>query len=291
MKKIVIASGKGGVGKSMLASTLAVFFAQEDQKIVACDCDVDAPNLAIWLGETAGWQTTQKISTIEKPTIDPQKCLGCGLCVQNCQFGALKIADQRAQLDYFLCEGCGVCELVCPQQAIRLVPVENAEIRQLQTRYGFPLVGGQLFPGESASGKVVSEIKNQALALAKENGSQLTLIDAPPGTGCPVIAAVQDCQLAILVTEPTPSGVADLKRVLQTIDYFQIPYQVVINKWDLSPQFTQKIEKEFAQKILGKISYNQAIFQAIAQLQPIAETNLSAKDEIKQIYLKLREEI
>ena len=141
--KIAVASGKGGVGKSMLASSLAILFAK-DRQVVAVDCDVDAPNLHLWLGENEGWDQTEKISTNEKAIIDHKKCNLCGKCVDICAFGALSTNDQpfdSASLDYardrqgrltvnnFFCEGCGACEAICPQKAIRLVPIENAEIR------------------------------------------------------------------------------------------------------------------------------------------------------------------
>ncbi|MCD6400260.1 4Fe-4S binding protein [candidate division WOR-3 bacterium] len=156
--KIAVSSGKGGVGKSMLASSLAILFSKNHQT-VAVDCDVDAPNLAIWLNEDKDWYKIKEISTSEKPVIDYKKCIGCGICVKNCQFGALKLKRERPVIDKFICEGCGVCEILCPQKAIKLKPVKNGEIRIKKTRYGFPLVSSQLYPGETGSGKIVDEVK------------------------------------------------------------------------------------------------------------------------------------
>ena len=283
--KLVIVSGKGGVGKSMLTSALAMLFAKR-KKIVVVDADVDAPNLAIWLNQVSdeNIQLSKKISTSFKAVIDREKCNGCGKCVENCVFKALEIKNNRAKLNPFLCEGCGVCQIVCLQKAVELKPIENGQIRIIQTKYGFPLVVGQLFPGQSGSGKIVAEIKKQAQA----NGQyELMLIDSAPGTGCPVIASLQDANLVLLVTEPTPSGLTDLKRVLEVVKHFQIPFQLVINKWDINPQLSQRIEKEFATNFLGKISYDQAIFKAIANLQPILETNLKVKQEVKGIFKKI----
>ena len=283
--KLVIASGKGGVGKSMLTSALAMLFAKR-KKIVVVDADVDAPNLAIWLNQISDEdiQFSKRISTSFKAVIDQEKCNGCGKCVESCVFQALEIKNNRVKLNPFLCEGCGVCQIVCPQKAIDLKTIINGQIKIIRTKYGFSLVTGQLFPGETGSGKIVAEIKKQA----EVNGQyELMLIDSAPGTGCPVIASLQDAHLAILVTEPTPSGLTDLKRVLEVVKHFQIPYQVVINKWDINHSLTKKIEKEFADNFLGKISYDQAIFKAIANLQPILETKLKAKEEIKEIFSKL----
>lgn len=286
-QKIVIASGKGGVGKSMVASSLAIFLAKMGKKIVACDCDVDAPNLAIWLGGIASWDRQKKVSTIEKPIIDFNKCNGCGLCAGSCQFHALKIENQKAKLNTFLCEGCGVCKIVCPQQAIEMRKVHNAQINiKNQTKYGFPLVSAQLFPGESGSGKIVAETKKEAEKFEYDT----MIIDAAPGTGCPVNAAILDANFAVLLTEPTPSSFSDLDKIIAVINHFQTPYSVIINKWDINPTFSQRIEKIFAGKVLGKISYNQNIFKAISNFKPIMETNLKAKEEIKQIYKKFNEE-
>lgn len=283
--KLVIASGKGGVGKSMLTSALAMLFAKKG-KIIAVDADVDAPNLAIWLNQVSdeNIRFSKKISTSFKAVINENKCNGCGLCAEKCVFKAIEIKNGKARINPFLCEGCGVCQIVCPQKAIDLKQITNGQVKIIRTKYGFPLVTGQLFPGETGSGKIVAEIKKQA----EINGQyELMLIDSAPGTGCPVIASLQDAHLAVLATEPTPSGISDLKKVLEVVKHFQIPYRVVINKWDINPKLAKKIEEEFADNFLGKISYDQAIFKAIANLHPILETKLKAKKEIKEIFNKL----
>jgi len=282
-EKIVIASGKGGVGKSMLTSALAMLFTKT-KKIVAVDCDADAPNLAIWLGGVKKWDKILPVSTLAKPEIDYKKCNGCSLCVKNCRFDALKMVNGKPKLNPFLCEGCGACEVICPQKAIKLKPVQNGEIKIKKTKYGFPLVSGNLRPGEAGSGKVVSEIKREAEKF-KHN---LMIIDSAPGTGCPVIASLQGADFVILITEPTPSGFADLQRVLEVVNHFNILWGLVINKWDINPQLSSKMKKWTKKKFLGKISYDKEIFKAISNLTPIIETDLKAKDEIEKIFKKLR---
>ena len=280
--RLVIASGKGGVGKSMLTSVLATLFAK-NQKIVAVDCDADAPNLAIWLGGVKKWDKTIPVSTLAKPEFDFKKCNGCGLCAKNCRFSAIKMVKGKPKLNPFLCEGCGACEVICPKGAIKLKPVQNGEIKIKKTKHGFPLVSGQLYPGESGSGKVVTEIKKEAEKFAHE----VMIIDSAPGTGCPVIASLQGANFAILITEPTPSGFSDLKRVLEVVNHFKVPYRIVVNKWDINKNLSQKIEKWASRKFLGKISFDKEIFKAIANLKPILKTNLKAKREIKEIFNKL----
>jgi len=283
-KKIAVASGKGGVGKSMLSSALSMIFA-EDKNIVAVDCDVDAPNLAIWLNEIKEWNKIKKISVSEKPIIDNSKLdkKTSQKCADKCQFNALKVRNSKLKLNPFLCEGCGACEVFCPDSVIKMESVKSGEIKTKQTKYGFPLVSGQLYPGETGSGKIVTKIKKTAESF----NSKLMIIDSSPGTGCPVIASLQDVDFVALITEPTLSGISDLKRVLEVVNHFKIQYGVVVNKWDINNNLTKKIEEEYKRKMLGRISYDKNIFKSIANLTPIMETNLKAKKEIKRIFNNL----
>jgi MinD superfamily P-loop ATPase len=285
--QIVVASGKGGVGKSMLASGLAMLLAKK-YDLVAVDCDVDAPNLAIWLNAVNDKiLKSEKISTSQKPIVDLKRCNNCGLCVKNCEFAAMSMVNRRPELNSFLCEGCGVCQVVCPQNAISLKPVKNGKILVRETKYGFRLVSGQLFPGETGSGKVVSEVKKEALRYRNE----LMIIDSSPGTGCPVNAALQGADLTILVTEPTLSGWSDLKRVLPVVKYFKLPYRIVINKWDLNKQLSGRLKRWAGRDFVGQVSYDQEIFKAISQLKPVMETKLRARKEIREIFKELVKEI
>lgn len=282
--KLAVLSGKGGVGKSMVASSLAILFSK-DHEIAAVDCDVDAPNLAIWLNETGSWEKEIPVVTSAKPVIDYKKCDGCGICIKKCRFQALerKKNKLKPQLNPFLCEGCGVCEIVCPKGAVKLKPVQNGEIKIKKTKYGFPLIVGNLFPGETGSGKVITELKKEADGFKKE----LQVLDCSPGTGCPVIACLQDSNFVILVTEPTLSGFSDLKRVLELINYFHTPYKIIINKHDLNLQMSRRIEKWAGGNFLGKISYDQKIMKAVSNFTPVLETNLRAKKEIEKIFNNL----
>ena len=285
--KLVIASGKGGVGKSMLASSLAILFSRE-RKIVAVDCDVDAPNLAIWLGEPENWQEIKKISVSEKPIIDSSKLneKEARSCAKKCRFNALEVKEGKLKLNPFLCEGCGACEIFCPNKAIKMQPVKNGEIKIKKigwARYSFPLISGQLFPGETGSGKIVTEIKEEA----KKFDYELMIIDSAPGTGCPTIAALQDADFVVLVSEPTPSGFSDIKRVLKLVNHFNLPWGLVVNKWDINKSLSQKIKRWAGKKFLGKISYDKKIFEAVSRLCPIMKTDLKAKKEIEKIYKNL----
>jgi len=279
-KKIVVASGKGGVGKSMLASSLALLFCN-NKKIVAIDCDVDAPNLGLWLG-IMDFDESEKISTSMKATIDQVKCIKCGKCETICKFRAIK-KNKIFVVNPFLCEGCGACQLICPVNAIKFKSVKNGELRLKKTEYGFPLVSGQLYPGEAGSGKIVEQLRKKAEKFDYE----IMILDSAAGIGCPVIASVRGCDYVVLITEPTPSGFSDLKRILEVVNHFRINYGIVINKWDIYPKLSKKIEKWSGKKFLGKISYDKKVIDSIVNLKPVIFSDSKVVNEIKEIFKKL----
>jgi len=280
--KIVVASGKGGVGKSMLASTLAMLFSLK-RSIVAIDADVDAPNLSLWLGGIKKWDKIKRISVTEKAVAIKKKCPDCQKCIDICQFGALSLKNNQLKINPFLCEGCGACQEVCPPGTIKMRKVTNGEIMVKNNIFGFPLISAQLYPGQTSSGKIVDEIKKQA----QDFKSQVAIIDSPAGTSCPVISAINGADFAILITEPTPAGFTDLKRVLKIVDHFKIPWALVVNKWNMNIPQSRLIISWADTHFLGKISYDQKIFKAIANFRPILKTNLLVKREINQIFIKL----
>jgi len=283
--KIVVASGKGGVGKSMLTSALALLFSKE-RKIVACDCDVDAPNLGLWLGITE-YDIIEKISTSEKAFINRKKCINCEKCVKVCPYGAIEIKNGKIEINHLLCEGCGVCQMVCPKGAIEIKPVKNGEIRINTTKYNFPLISGKLYPGESGSGKIVEELKRRA----EEFDNEITIFDSAAGIGCPVIASVRGSDFAVLVTEPTPSAFFDLKRILEVVNYFKIPYGIVINKFDINQRISKKIERFAGEKLLGKISYDKKVVDCIVNLKPVITSDSKVVNEIVEIFERMKEKI
>ncbi len=276
--KIVIASGKGGVGKSMLASNIILLFSKE-RKVAACDCDVDAPNLGLWLGITE-YNFIEKISTSKKAFIDKKKCIRCGKCEKVCNFKAIEKKNNFFEVNPFLCEGCGACKLVCLANAIKIKNVKNGEIRVNNTKYDFPVISGKLYPGETGSGKIVEELKRRV----EKFNYEIAIFDAPAGIGCPVIASVRGSDFAILITEPTHSGLSDLKRILDIVNFFKIPYGIVINKWDINSKLSRKIEKSYKKKILGKISYDKKVIDCIVNLKPVIISDSKVVKEINKIF-------
>lgn len=266
MKQIAIISGKGGVGKSSVSASLAVLLAKKN-KIVAVDGDVDASNLPLLLGLKES-RKPEEIATNYKARVLPA-AKDCGKIVEACAFSAISwdAGKQMPKINAYLCEGCGTCKLICPKGII-LEKVVNAVIREGITNYGFPLVAGQLKMGQSGSGKVVAEVKRRA----EQKEAEIMLIDAAAGIGCPVIASVQGVDYVIAVTEPTPAALNDLKRGLKIVEHFDIPYGLVINKYDLNIEFSKKIEKMAGQQkmeILGKLPYDRKFVEAMVNLKPV----------------------
>ena len=266
MKAITILSGKGGVGKSSITASLAVLLSKKREIIVA-DCDVDTPNLGLVLG-VKKFRKEKNISTNYKAFVN-KKAKNCKNIIDSCTFSAISWDKEKKlpKINKFLCEGCGTCKLLCPK-GIKVKKVKNAKIGKARTKYNFSIVSGQLKMGESGSGKVVNEVKK----LGEKENKEIMLIDSAAGIGCPVIASVQGSDYIIAVTEPNPSALSDLKRVLKVVEHFKIPYGIVINKWNINKSFTKKIEK-FANKknisILGKLPYDKKFVQALVNLTPI----------------------
>ncbi len=274
MQRITILSGKGGTGKTSIAASLSVLLAR-NKKLIAIDCDTDAPNLGLILGiKNSDFRSWNNVQTNEKASLIEERCTGCKKCVNTCNFGAIEWDSKKNVpiFDKFLCEGCGACALMCPEKAIKLEKVNNGRIGVAISRYGFKLVSGQLEVGETGTGKIVTLIKNKAEEIAKREKVEIIIADSAAGIGCPVVASVQGSDYTIVVTEPTPSAMSDLKRAVSLVEYFKIPYGIIINKYDLNKSLTRKIEL-FAEKrkvpLLGKIRYNKKFVDAVVSLKPI----------------------
>ena len=251
IKEIVVISGKGGTGKTTVTSSLIPYF----QNVVIGDCDVDAPNLQILFNP----QNTIKedFFGMKKALLNKELCIQCGKCYELCKFDAVDNISK--------CESCGVCEYVCPVGAIKMVPNRAGEIFISDTKYG-KIVHVCLFPGEENSGKLVAEVRKRAKQTAKEEGKSFIILDGAPGVACNVISSLTGVRKAVIVTEPTLSGLHDLERVLSLIERFRITPYFVINKYDLSVEISQKIEdflKERNFSVSVKIPFDKRIVDAV----------------------------
>jgi MinD superfamily P-loop ATPase len=264
MKEIVVISGKGGTGKTCLT---ACFAALAETKVLA-DADVDAADLFILLDPKIQKREVFKSGAVA--VIDADKCVQCGECVDLCRFEAI---SEDFRVDPVDCEGCAVCARFCPTEAIEMQPCISGEWFISETRYG-PFVHAKLGIGEENSGKLVTIVRHHAKLIAEERGLDWIIVDGPPGIGCPVISAVTGADAALIVTEPTLSGMHDMKRVAELAAYFKIPAAVCINKWDLNPEISQRIADDCSKEqvaLVGRIPYDRVVSEALVQRKILLE--------------------
>lgn len=283
MKQLTVLSGKGGTGKTTLVASLAVLA----QQAVVVDCDVDAPDLHLLLQPKI--IKSQEFKGSKLATIDKEKCIKCGLCLEKCRFNAI---TESIEIDPLACDGCGVCAVICPQEAITLKERVAGQTFISKTKYG-AMTHALLSPGQSNSGKLVTFTRLLARILADTEKSPLIIIDGPPGIGCPVIASVTGIDAGLIVTEPTMSGIHDLKRAWGLLKYFSIPAFVCINKYDINEENTKKILdycRLYGLEFLGKIPFDPMAVEAMLQGKPVLEfaPESAIAKEIVKIWDKLR---
>lgn len=265
MHEILIISGKGGTGKTSLAAA----FAHLAERPVVCDLDVDAPDLHLLLAPKH--RQVHEFWSGSEARIIPEKCTACGDCAQRCQFEAIEETARGYRVDPLRCEGCSVCVHFCPAEAIAFDEKMCGEWYLSDTDLG-PMVHAQLGPAEENSGRLVTLLRQEAKKLAQESDYDLILSDGPPGIGCPVISSLAQVSLAVIVTEPTPSGRHDLERVADLCRHFKVPAGIVVNKWDLSPELTETIEAMARRRDLvcfGRVDFDPAFTDAMVQRQAI----------------------
>jgi MinD superfamily P-loop ATPase len=283
MKQITIISGKGGTGKTTVAGALAVL---AQGKVIA-DGDVDAPNLHLILAPSlVSEEEFSGASTVVK---DEELCTECGLCREHCRFNAV---TAELAIDPLRCEGCGVCAYVCPTGALRLVDDPTGYIHVADTRYG-PFVHARLRVGAEASGKLVHQVRVRAREIAERKGLGLVILDGSPGIGCPVIASLSGADLALVVTEPTLSAMADLERVVGVARHFGVEALVCINKYDLNLGNARRIERYCQEEGLGTVGtipFDEKVPQSIRQGVPVVEyPDSPAAQAIEAMWRSVRE--
>lgn len=220
---IAIASGKGGTGKTLVATNLALAAADRGEKVQLLDCDVEEPNCHIFL--TPHIESVTPVA-IPIPEVLMERCNGCGVCAEVCEYNAIAVFGKSVLIFPELCHSCGACSLFCPEKAI----FENVRtVGSVETGFsqGIRLIQGQLSVGEVRSPAVIRSVKN---AAQKEG---VILIDSPPGTSCPVIESVKDADMILLVTEPTPFGLNDLEIAVGMVRILEKPFAVIVNRCDV----------------------------------------------------------
>ena len=285
MKQIVIISGKGGTGKTVLT---AAFAALAKNKVMA-DCDVDAADLHLLLQPDI--KERHEFKSGYSAVIDKKICQECSECITACRFGAI---SRDFVIDPVSCEGCAFCSHICPADAIKMEESISGEWFISETRFG-PMVHAKLGIAEENSGKLVALVRKEAKDLAEKSDSDWVIIDGAPGIGCPVIASLSGIDCALVVTEPTLSGLHDALRVIEVTRHFKVPAKLVINKYDLNPEISDKIEKYCAKNgisLIGKIIFDKSVVEAMVEGKTIIEyKNTPVKDAVCKIWQVLQKEL
>lgn len=286
MKEIVVLSGKGGTGKTSVAASLAVL---AEKSALIADCDVDAANMHLLL--KPDFAQSEDFFSGELAIIDNNLCTSCGKCAEVCRFDAVVVGNQNYSIDSFACEGCGYCNIVCPEKAIYMQTRLAGKLFISSIRTGSGMVHAKLSIGAENSGKLVAEVKNRAKKLAEQENKKWIIVDGSPGIGCPVVSSLSGASYVLLVTEPTVSGIHDLKRVVEVIQSFRIPAGCIVNKHDLNPLVTAEII-QFATSanidILATIPYNNIFSEAMTEQKTVAETKSDAAIQLRKIWEQLQ---
>ncbi|HPZ07089.1 MAG TPA: ATP-binding protein [Candidatus Eremiobacteraeota bacterium] len=285
INELIVISGKGGTGKTTIVSA----FASLAKNKIMADCDVDAADLHLIMNPEIRHRENFIGGT--RAVLNQDKCIKCGKCIELCRFDAIK-DDFCIEEPY--CEGCSVCSYFCPVKAITMEDSISGEIFISDTRFG-PFVHAKLGIAQENSGKLVTEVRKKAKKLAEENKFNLIIIDGSPGTGCPVIASLAGATSVLIVTEPTLSGIHDMKRVVELSKNFSINPSVCINKYDINIELSKKIE-DYCMKnsvdFYGRLPYDENTTKAMVARKTIIEYSSGEfSNSIKGIWIKLEEKL
>jgi len=269
MKEIVIISGKGGTGKTSITASFAVL---GGNNVVVADCDVDAADMHLLM--QPDFDFSEDFYSGELATIDTNSCIRCNKCAQVCRFGAISIRNMQYVIDPLSCEGCGYCARVCPTEAITNKNRLAGKWYISNIKTGSIMVHARLGIGADNSGKLVAKVKNEAREIAFEERKDIILIDGSPGVGCPVVSSLSGANFVVLVTEPSVSGLHDLKRVYELVKKFNIQAGCIINKSDVNAEKRDEIVGFLAEENivhLADLPYDENFTRAMTQGQSIIE--------------------
>ena len=281
MKQILVISGKGGTGKTVLTGALAALA----QNKVMADCDVDAANLYLLLNPSI--REKHPFQSGASAVIDPALCARCGQCSAACRFDAI---SRDFVVNPIACEGCGLCARVCPAGAVIMKENTAGDWFISETRYG-PFVHAKLGLAEENSGKLVAKVREAAREIAESKAADYVIIDGPPGIGCPVVASLSGVDLAVIVTEPSLSAIHDAERVMDLAKHFEVPVKLVVNKWDINPAVTEDTQKLCDSRhvpLIGLIPFDRVVVESVLAGEPVTER---AGGPLKEEFIKIWEAI
>lgn len=279
--KIAIASGKGGTGKTTISTNLALFLCESSDTVVYLDCDVEEPNGHLFLNPVL----SEKIpSSIPVPVIDESKCNACGECVRFCEYKALVRLGKTVMVFPELCHGCGGCTLVCPQHAIQEQPRGIGFVESgYSGKIGF--LHGRLNIGEAMSPPLIRSV------LSRICSDGVNIIDAPPGTSCPVIASIRDVDYVVLVTEPTPFGLNDLGLALDMVRELGVPHGVVVNRAEDGNRDAESFCEKKQVEILTKIPDDRRIAECYSKGGMILKDVPDVRKNFEELWNAIRKRV
>ena len=267
---IAVTSGKGGTGKTTVATNLACSINAPQ----FLDCDVEDPNAHLFLNPVL--QRTEPV-LLPLPVVDYEKCIQCGKCVDFCEYNALALVKDKIIVFSELCHACGGCSIVCPVDAISEQD-RSIGIVEFGQAGDMKLIDGLLEIGEAVAPPIIKAVKS------KSDKNLLTILDSPPGTGCPMVESINGCDFALLVTEPTPFGLNDLALATEVVKKLEIPAGVVINRSDENDAETEEYCKEQEIPVLMKIPMDRSIAEAYSEGKMLIDVKPKWKDKFNKLF-------